>query len=124
MTPDRVLFLVEVKDYRRHQRTKRLSLPREMARKVMDTLAALMPAALRANDNAEMASARTFLRAAYLRVVLHLEQPAKHSAMFPRAIDPIEVQAALRQLLKAVDPRASVVESGRMGALLWEVQAL
>lgn len=42
--PDQTAWLIEVKDYRRHPRTKPIDLAEEVAHKVFDTLAALLPA--------------------------------------------------------------------------------
>ena len=50
------------------------------------------------------------LSTARIRLVLHLEQPAKHSKMFPRAINPANVRLKLRKRLKAIDPHPIVVE--------------
>ena len=51
---------------------------------------------------------RQALRAKNLKVVLHLEQPAKHSTLFPRAINPAAVLQRLKQLIKAIDPHPRV----------------
>jgi hypothetical protein len=54
-------------------------------------------------------------------LILHLEQPAKHSKRFPRAINPANVRQKLRQLLKPIDAHPVVAESARMGTLEWRV---
>jgi hypothetical protein len=77
--------------------------------------------AANANDADEKATAVTALRCPRLRVVLHLEQPAKHSTLFPRAIDPANVQQRLKQLIKAIDPHPLVIEMGRMNGVAWTV---
>lgn len=118
----RATWLVEVKDYRRHPRTKAVDLHREVADKVLDTLSALLPAAVQANVPEERDLARKVLGAREVRVLLHLEQPATHSALFPRALDPADVQQKLRQVLRPVDPHCRVAETGRlMGGLAWTV---
>ncbi len=114
-------WIIEVKDYRLQPRTKPTGLAAEVAGKVFDTLAALLPAAVGAADATEKAMAKSCLRGKRLRVVLHLEQPAKHSALRPRAIDPANVRQELRRLLKPVDPHVLVAEKGTMGALPWTV---
>ena len=86
--PDQTVWLIEVKDYRKHARTKLSDLGDEVARKVFDTLAAMLPAKLCANDSHELQMAKAVLGAKRLRVVLHLEQPSKHSTLRPRAINP------------------------------------
>lgn len=48
--PHRSLWLIEIKDYRRHRRTKAIDIADEVAFKVRDTLAALLPARLTSGD--------------------------------------------------------------------------
>lgn len=113
-------WLVEIKDFRQHPRTKGAEIHREVADKVLDTLAALLPAAVNANLDGEKDLARQVLRAERLRVVLHLEQPGHASKLFPRAFDPADVQQKLSQVLRSVDPHPRVVEIARMGDLAWK----
>ncbi|MBC7544825.1 MAG: hypothetical protein H7338_19040 [Candidatus Sericytochromatia bacterium] len=119
--PQKTAWLIEVKDYRRNPRTKPSELADEVARKVFDTLAALVPAKTRSNDAAEQGLAVAACASAQLRVVLHLEQPAKSSKLFPRAIDPADIQQKMRRLLKPIDAHPLVVETGRMRSLSWSV---
>ena len=56
-----------------------------------------------------------------IRIVLHLEQRAVHSRLFPRAIDPASVQQRLKQKLKAIDPHPRVFERNRMDGAGWDV---
>ena len=123
---DRSVWLVEVKDYRAHPRTKPSDLHEEVARKVLDTLAALLPCSLSAPDQGEKSFAQKALETSpgkQLRVALHLEQPARHSKLFPRAIDPADVQQKLRRLLKPVDPHPVVDESGDHRRVPWTTTA-
>ena len=115
------LWKIEIKDYRQHRRTKTIDLPDEVAMKVRDSLAALVSARANANDDDERTLAQAALRCGRLRVVLHLEQPAKHSRLFPRAIDPAKVQQRLKQLIKAIDPHPLVLEMNRMNGVAWTV---
>jgi hypothetical protein len=119
--PEKTAWLIEVKDYRVHQRTKPSHIADEVAHKVFDTLAALLPAKVNADDTTERSMARQINRAKQLRIVLHLEQPTKHSKLFPRAINPADVKQKLRQLLKPIDAHPFVAESSRMGTLEWRV---
>jgi hypothetical protein len=48
-----VAYLIEVKDYRHPEMVKPSELPKAIADKVLHTLAALLPAKLRANDLTE-----------------------------------------------------------------------
>lgn len=102
-------WLIEVKDYRRHPRTKSIDLADEIAKKVYDTLSGVASAKFNASG-AEKLFARQFFAAHSLHVVLHLEQPAKHSKLFPRAIDPANVTLKLRRQIKAIDPHPQVLE--------------
>lgn len=119
--PDQTTWMIEAKDYRLHARTKPSCLGDEIAHKVFDTLASLLPAKVNAVDAVERDLARATCRAKRLRVVFHLEQPVKHSKLFPRAIDPVNVQMKLRQLLKPIDAHPLVVEMQRMHGLAWTV---
>ena len=114
-------WLIEVKDYRTHQRTKPSDLADEVAHKVFDTLAALLPAKIHANEAGEKEMARAVTASNNLRVVLHLEQPAKHSTLRPQAIDPADVMQKIRQLLKPVDAHPRVVDMTTVTSLGWNV---
>lgn len=103
-------WLIEIKDYRQYRRTKPVDLGEEIAIKVRDTLAGLAAARCNANDADEKTFAAQALRSHSLKVVLHLEQPQRHSRLFPRAIDPVSVKQKLRRLLKAVDAHPSIVD--------------
>jgi len=118
---DRTTWFIEVKDYRRHPRTKPINLADEVAHKVFDTLAALLPAGVNGDVHSETAIAKAALNGRALRVVLHLEQPATHSKLFPRAIDPANVLMKLKQLVKPIDPHPLVVETSHMASLTWTV---
>ncbi|HQR41459.1 MAG TPA: hypothetical protein PLX97_02220, partial [Gemmatales bacterium] len=117
-------WLLEVKDYRQHRRTKTINISDEIAAKVRDTLAALAGAQHHANDQEEKNMARRALRSGSIRVVLHLEQPTKSSKLFPRAIEPVDVTQRLKQLLKPIDPHPKVVELSSMAGIPWEVSSL
>jgi hypothetical protein len=114
------VWFIEVKDYQNNVRTKPSEIAEEVARKVFDTLAALLPAQANANDRGEQQMATRILKAKTLRVVLHLEQPSAHSRLFPRAIDPANVTQKLKRLLKAIDAHPLVVEMAQMRGLPWQ----
>ncbi len=118
----RVAWLIEVKDYRQHARTKALDLADEIALKVRDTLVGLVSAGCHANDTDERRCARALIRASRLRVVCHLEQPSRHSRLRPRAIEPDKLKLKLRMLLKAIDPHPAVVDRhGLHPDMNWQV---
>lgn len=118
---EKTLWMIEVKDYRLFPRTKAIDLADEVARKVVATLAALLPAKVGAAAAGEKELAAAALAGKKLRVVLHLEQPAKASKLRPRAIDPAILRQNLRRILKPVDAHPIVAEKSRMGALEWRV---
>lgn len=123
ISPDSTTWLIEVKDYRVHPRVKSVALGAEVAQKVYDTLAALLPASVCASEIQEREVARACLRARKLRVVLHLEQPRRRSALRPAgAIDPANIKKDLKRLLKPVDAHPKIASMGNMGALDWNVQ--
>ncbi len=103
-------WLIEIKDYRRHQRTKVIDLADEVAKKVFDTLAGLVAAKFNANDPQEKSYASSILNASNINVVLHLEQPVKQSKLFPRAINPTHVLQKLKKQIKAIDAHPEVLE--------------
>jgi hypothetical protein len=121
LSPGKTAWLIEVKDYRLNQRTKPSELSEEIGKKVFDTLAALLPAKVNAGNAEEVAISKRILDANKLRVVLHLEQPAKHSKLRPRAINPADVQTKLRQILKPIDAHPILSEMARMVDLEWSV---
>jgi len=119
---NRSAWLIEVKDYRVHPRTKVVDLADEVAIKVRDTLAGLVAASVGANDPVERAFARRMVRAQRMRVVCHIEQPARASRLRPRVIEPDKLKLKLRTLLKAIDVHPIVGDRASMdGTLPWEV---
>lgn len=117
--PRTTLWMIEVKDYRRHRRAKIIDLAEEVALKAKDSLSAIVAASANANDRREREIAAAALKCRQLRVVLHLEQPVKQSKLFPRAIDPAKVQQRLKQLVKAIDPHPQVVSIGGNNRYAW-----
>ena len=114
-------WIIEVKDYRQHPRTKVIDLAEEVAIKVRDSLAGLAAAQYCANAANEKTFAQGALRCSGVRVVLHLEQPPKHSKLFPRAINLADVLQRLKQLIRPIDPHPFVVEKTAMRGLPWSV---
>ena len=120
--PKKCFWIIEIKDYRRHRRTKVIDLETEIAEKVRDSLAGLVAAKANANDVTEEELAVSALQCPRLRVVFHLEQPAKHTTLFPRAINAANVQQNLKRLIKAIDPHLLVTEISRMRGVAWSVE--
>jgi hypothetical protein len=90
-----------------------------VAQKVHDTLAAVLVARTNASVIEEKNVANKLARATKLRVILHLEQPAKHSKLRPRVIDPATLTLKLKTLLKPVDAHPTVVEIADLRGLGW-----
>ncbi|WP_198156019.1 hypothetical protein [Herbaspirillum autotrophicum] len=107
-------WLIEIKDFRQHARTKTIDLGDEVAIKVRDTLAGLVSAKCSAVDPDEKSCAKKLIHANKVRIVCHLEQPAKHSKLRPRAIEPAHLILKLRTLLKAIDPHPAVVDQNSL----------
>jgi hypothetical protein len=114
------LWLIEVKDYRSHARDKSIAIRDEFALKVKDTLAGLLAAKMDHNHDEQEFAAKC-LRAKRVRVVLHLEQPAQHSRLFPRVYNLSNVQRELKTTLKPIDAHPLVVEIGSPRDLAWQV---
>lgn len=116
-------WLIEIKDYRDHPRTKAIDLADEVAIKVKDTLAGLISARLHAQDSEERRVAREMLKRDSLRVVLHLEQPQRQTRLRPKAIDPAALSQKLKALLKSIDPHPCVVDRHSLKPDMdWSVQ--
>ena len=100
-----VSWLIEIKDYRQHNRTKPSDIADELAIKVRDTLAGLAAAAKAASDADHRKLAQHALKNCRWRVVLHLEQLATPSRLRSRPIDPKTIWQKLksRKKLKAID---------------------
>ena len=81
----------------------------------------MLPAKLNANDEKEKQIANKVIASRKVRIVLHLEQPAKHSKLRPRAINPADIELKLRQLLKPIDTHPLVAERSSMRNLPWIV---
>jgi len=120
---DDTTWLIEVKDYRVHQRTKAIDLGDEVAMKVRDTLAGLVAAQCNANNDNEKRLARMALRNRCLRVVLHLEQPTKQSKLFPRAIEPANLKTKVKQTLRSIDAHPKIVSQHNLRSnMCWTVE--
>lgn len=121
--PDRTLWLLELKDFRQHRRTKSVTFWMEVALKARDTLAGLFAAKIEVGHS-DHAFAQQSLTCTKLRVVLHLEQSRTHSALFPRAYDPADVQQKLKQLVRPIDAHPRVVELQNMAHVQWAAESI
>jgi len=121
VSPDGVAWLIEAKDYRMHRREKFSDLAEEVSQKIFDTLAAILPAKVNGDVAEETSVSTKVANAVNLRVVLHLEQPAKPSKMNPRTINLANIQLKLRKHLKPIDAHPRVVDMTDMRGLQWAV---
>ena len=104
-------WLIEVKDYRFHPRTKPTNIAHEVASKARDTLAGLAAARRNAGGEEERTLAQQALSTSRWRVALHLEQPQHPSRLRPTPIDPANVRMNLRKVLRGIDPHAVVADA-------------
>ena len=104
-------WLIEIKDYRQHPRTKLSDIDDELANKARDTLAGLAAASANANNQDERSLARRALQRRRWRVALHLEQPRARSRLRPQPFDVANVLSRIRKSrkLKAVDAHPVIV---------------
>lgn len=109
----RELYLLEVKDYTTDRRTKPSELFDELAIKARDTLALLMAGAV--NDTSAPDGVGMFMRVcntpATIRVILHLEQPAGPSKLFPGVTLESNFMDKLRQKLRCICRHSKVVST-------------
>ena len=119
-----VSWLIEIKDYRQHPRTKPSDLGDEVSSKVRDTLAGLAAANANAANKDEQTFAEHALAKRRWRVALHLEQPpVANLRLWPQGISLVNVLEKLRRNLKAVDTQPMVVSLQRPGSgTPWAVQ--
>lgn len=123
LSSEGLLWLVEVKDYRRQRRTKVGSVYDEVASKVIGTLAGIFAASVNANDPQELKFSQEAVRCNRIRVALLLAQSTRSSRLFPQVIDPLDAQDKLRRLLRAVDRRAICVSGSiREAQLPWQTR--
>ena len=120
---DDAAWLIEIKDYRQHPRTKSTDLGDEIASKVRDTLSGLAAASANANHNDERSLAQRMLAKRRWRVTLHLEQPLVKSRLRPHPFNVTDVVMKLRSRLKAIDAHPLVLDRRDMrDDIPWTVQ--
>lgn len=115
--PDGVAYFIEVKDYRHPDTTKPTALADAIAKKVLMSMAALLPAKHLASAPDERTLAAGILNCPSFKVIAHLELPRAHRPV----IDPADIKQKLQQLLAAVDPNLKVVSTINMRNLGWTV---
>ncbi|WP_311221310.1 MULTISPECIES: hypothetical protein [unclassified Acidovorax] len=116
LSPDKVAYLIEVKDYRHPDTEKPSLLPDAIATKVLHTLAALLPAKLSASDESERVLSRQLLGCRKLNIVVHVEQSASH---IPK-VDLADLKQKLKARLRSVDTHVKVTHKA-MAPQPWTV---
>jgi hypothetical protein len=116
------IWLVEVKDYSEHGRMKSIALETEVAEKVKGTLSGLWAAWNQANADDERDLARRARRRKEIRVVLHLEQRAVASRLFPGIKLGADFQMKLKQAVHPIDPHPVVSSVARPGKVVWSTE--
>lgn len=115
------LWMIEVKDYRRHCRTKPSDVAEEVAGKVRDTLAGLAAARIRANVDTERDFAVMAMKVKEIRVVLHLELGQKSAKLNPTKLSRADIKQKLSQRLRCVDFRPCVIDGSSTDHVAWNV---
>lgn len=123
VSKEKILWMIEVKDYRRHQRTKPSDLADDVMLKVRDTMAGLVSAAFVGVDTEEKRTSRSALSHRKLKIALHLEQPSKPSRLFPVSVDPADILMKLKQKLRFADCHPIVVDRARFPASVGRVRS-
>jgi hypothetical protein len=107
---NRVLWLLEAKDYTTERRTKEQCIFEEVAVKIRDSLALLLAGSVR--DDSSNCGVGSFMVVSAIpheiKVVLHLEQPSKPSKLFPGVKIDADATQILRSKVRAIDPHARV----------------
>lgn len=117
VSPQKDAYLIEVKDYRHPDAVPPSELADAVANKVLCTLAAMLPARLRANEAAEKSLSRRVLGCRSLCVVLHVERKPGRRAL----PDLADLKQKLGKKLRAIDPHPKVVNMVEMHGLAWKV---
>lgn len=115
-------WLIEVKDYRVHRRTKSIELADEIAGKLRNTLAGLWAAKCNANDQNERQFAAAAINTSKMCVVLHLEEPPQQGRLFHQKTLKTGVLQKMKQKLKSVDAHPCLVDQHSLKpAMNWTV---
>lgn len=117
VSPAKCVYFIEVKDYRRPGTPNPSELAHVIAKKVHDTLAAMLPAKLNATDTDEKRLAGKVIKCVSLCVVAHIELPSGGMPL----VDLGDLKQKLKQLLKAVDSHPKIVSMQNMRDLQWKV---
>jgi hypothetical protein len=123
----RIIWFIEVKNYRVDRRTKHEELADEVAQKTRDVLAMLPVAGVRDNGISQPGNLQVHdfwkqaREAVDMRVILHCELPASSSRLFPGVKDAANLQTKLSQKLRCIDTHALFTDRSMAHALPWTV---
>lgn len=122
ISSDKILWLIEAKDYRVYRRKKTKHPSIEMRDKVFDTLAMLLPAACNAEGD-EQDIAKMAIKAKKIHIVLHYEQPNTSSKLFKKDFELNDIQMKMKQIVKSIDPHPIVMGiQSKPASIPWDVR--
>ncbi|MCC5979880.1 MAG: hypothetical protein JJU21_17610 [Salinarimonas sp.] len=121
---DKTVWLIEIKDFRGRRRSKAIDLAEEIAIKVRDTMSGILSCRFLSLDPNELHCAKQVVTSEKLRVVVHVEQPANPSRLFPRVINPAVFKLKLKQILKFADHHPLLVDLNSFPAVLGRADSI
>ncbi len=120
------VWLIEIKDFRNHGRSKEQSLCEELSQKIRDTLAGLFGAKFYPSHSYdEKLFFKGILACQRIYFVLHMEQDHNPSKS-RRIYDPADIKQKLKSTLKAINPRILIINKDvqQSDEIPWSVQQL
>ena len=120
------VWVIEIKDFRKHGRSKEQSLCEELSQKIRDTLAGLFGAKFYLSHSYdEKLFFKDILACQRIYFVLHMEQghnPNKRKQIYDRA----DIKQKLKNTLKAIDPHILIrnKDDQQSDEIPWSVQQL
>ena len=120
------VWLIEIKDFRNHGRSKEQSLCEELSQKIRDTLAGLFGAKFyRSHSGDEKLFFKGILVCQRIYFVLHMEldhNPSKCKQIY----DPADIKQKLKSTLKAINPGILIINKDDQQSykIPWSVQQL
>lgn len=122
ISPEKVAYLIEAKDYRIHNRTKPSDIIDEVCAKLLCTLAMLLPAKLNAAEPSERHLCEQVLDAKEILIVLHIELPPPRSRLDVIKKDPSLIRMKMRERFSPIGRYAKVASMEQMSGLNWTVR--
>ena len=118
-------YLIEVKDYT-HPNTQQLELSKlvdDITKKVICSLAMLLPMREKSTDITEARIIQEFLKKRELIVVFHIELPPPRRTLRQSTWNPEDIRKKLREKLEAITTKSNiqVVSKNNLKNLPWQV---